>query len=94
MQLGITTIPINTMKDILIDFLNNALIVLLVIGVVLFFLSFSNIEEEQPKRKQGNVQVPTLVEIYPENTEVDTDENTEVDTDTETVILSPQTSTR
>ena len=39
--------------------------------------------EEPPKRKQGNVQVPTLVEINPENTEVDTD--------TETVKLSPQT---
>ena len=48
--------------------------------------------EEPPKRKQGNVQVPTLVEINPDqsdNTDVDIvlDENTK----TKSPILSPQT---
>lgn len=66
------------MKDILISIL-----ITIALSVV---VSICYGTEELPKRKQSNVQVPTLVEIYPENTEVDTD--------TETVILSPQTSTR
>lgn len=66
------------MKDILIGIL-----LTIVLSVV---VSIFGKVEEPPKRKQANVQVPTLVEIYPENTEVDTE--------TETVILSPQTSTR
>lgn len=66
------------MKDFLIS------IILLLVATVL--VSIYGAVEEEPKRKQGNVQVPTLVEINPENTEVDTD--------TETVILSPQTSVR
>lgn len=66
------------MKDILIG-------ILLTIALSVVVSIFGEVEEP-PKQKQGNVQVPTLVEIYPENTEVDTD--------TEMVILSPQTSTR
>ena len=66
------------MKDILIGIL-----ITIALSVV---VSICYGTEEPPKRKQGNVQVPTLVEINPDNTEVDTD--------TEMVILSPQTSTR
>lgn len=65
------------MKDLLISIL-----ITIALSVV---VSICYGTEELPKRK-GNVQVPTLVEIYPENTEVDTD--------TEAVILSPQTSVR
>ena len=63
------------MKDLLISIL-----ITIALSVV---VSICYGTEEPPKRKQGLVQVPTLVEIYPENTEVDTE--------TETVILSPQT---
>lgn len=66
------------MKDLLIG-------ILITIALSVVVSIFGEVKEE-PKRKQGCIQVPTLVEIYPENTEVDTD--------TETVILSPQTSTR
>ena len=65
------------MQDILIGIL-----ITIILSVV---VSIFGKVEETPKPK-GNVQIPTLVEIYPENTEVDTE--------TETVILSPQTSTR
>lgn len=65
------------MKDLLIGIL-----ITITLSVV---VSICYGTEELPKRK-GLVQVPTLVEINPENTEVDTD--------TETVILSPQTSVR
>ena len=66
------------MKDLLIG-------ILITIALSVVVSIFGGEVEEEPKSK-GNVQVPTLVEINPENTEVDTD--------TETVILSPQTSTR
>ena len=72
------------MKDILIG-------VLLTIILSVVVSIFGEVEEP-PKRKQGNVQVPTLVEIYPDqsdNTDIDIvlDENTK----TKTPILSPQT---
>ena len=66
------------MKDLLIG-------ILITIALSVVVSIFGKVEEP-PKRKQGNVQVPTLVEIYPENTEVDTE--------TEMVKLSPQTSAR
>lgn len=66
------------MKDLLIG-------ILITIALSVVVSIFGEVKEP-PKRKQGNVQVPTLVEIQPENTEVETE--------TETVILSPQTSMR
>lgn len=66
------------MKDVLIS--------IVITFVLIVVVSVFGEVEEPPKRKQGNVQVPTLVEINPENTEVDTE--------TETEKLSPQTSMR
>lgn len=76
MQLGITTTPINTMKDFLIS-----IIMLLVLTVI--FSVFGS-ETEEIKQKQGYVQVPTLVEINSkEGTDIKIDETPEV--------LSPKT---
>ena len=72
------------MKDLLIGIL-----ITIVLSIV---VSIFGEVEEPPKQKQGNVQVPTLVEIYPDqsdNTDIDivVDENTK----TKSPILSPQT---
>lgn len=66
------------MKDFLISIL-----ILLVLFTYGWF--FGEVEEE-PQRKQGLVQQPTLVEIQPEESV-----NTEVGEDTEEIILAPQT---
>lgn len=65
------------MKDLLIGILIT--IILFIIGSI-----FGGEVEETPKRKQGSVQVPTLVEINPkEGTDIKIGETPEV--------LSPKT---
>lgn len=71
------------MKDLLIG-------ILITITLSIVVSIFGEVEE--PLKRKGNVQMPTLVEIYPDqsdNTDVDIvlDENTE----TKIPILSPQT---
>lgn len=69
------------MKDLLIGILIT--IILFIIGSI-----FGGEVKEEPKRKQGSVQVPTLVEINPEEgTDIKISENSDE-------ILSPQTSVR
>lgn len=70
------------MKDLLIG-------VLLTIVLSVVVSIFGEVEEP-PKRKQGNVQVPTLVEIYPDQSD-NTDVDIVLDETTESPILSPQT---
>lgn len=69
------------MKDILIGIL-----LTIVLSVV---VSIFGEVEELPKRK-GNVQVPTLVEIYPDQSD-NADVDIVLDKNTKTPILSPQT---
>lgn len=67
------------MKDLLIGILIT--IILFIIGSI-----FGGEVQEEPKRKQGSVQVPTLVEINPEEgTDIKIGENPENE------ILSPKT---
>lgn len=68
------------MKDILISIL-----LTIALSVV---VSICYGTEEPPKRKQGNVQVPTLIPISEESTDI------KLGDEPEEIILSPQTSTR
>jgi hypothetical protein len=65
------------MKDILCG-------LLITLAIFILVNVFGEVEET-PKRKQGLVQQPTLIEIPQESVDI------EVGEDTEEIILSPQT---
>lgn len=68
------------MKDLLIGIL-----ITIALSVV---VSICYGTEELPKRKQGNVQVPTLIPISEESADI------KIGEEPKEIILSPQTSTR
>lgn len=70
------------MKDILIG-------ILITIALSVVVSIFGEVKEE-PKRKQGSVQVSTLVEIKPDQSD-NTDVDIVLDENTKSPILSPQT---